>query len=53
MGNALLYFEKEDNRFYIYNESFSDSVLYYVNEQEVRDNMILELDYLPKSKMNI
>ena len=41
-GNALLYFEKEDNRFYIYNESFSDSVLYYVNEQEVRDNMILE-----------
>lgn len=49
-GNALLYFEKEDNRFYIYNESFSDSVLYYVNEQEVRDNMILELDYLPKSK---
>ena len=47
-GNALLYFEKEDNRFYIYNESFSDSVLYYVNEQEVRDNMILELDYLPK-----
>ena len=48
-GNALLYFEKEDNRFYIYNESFSDSVLYYVNEQEVRDNMILELDYLPKS----
>jgi len=49
-GNALLYFEKEDSRFYIYNESFSDSVLYYVNEQEVRDNMILELDYLPKSK---
>ena len=49
-GNALLYFEKEDNRFYIYNESFSDSVLYYVNEQEVRDNMILELDHLPKSK---
>ena len=49
-GNALLCFEKEDNRFYIYNESFSDSVLYYVNEQEVRDNMILELDYLPKSK---
>ena len=48
-GNALLYFEKEDSRFYIYNESFSDSVLYYVNEQEVRDNMILELDYLPKS----
>lgn len=49
-GNALLYFEKQDSRFYIYNESFSDSVLYYVNEQEARDNMILELDYLPKSK---
>ena len=49
-GNALLYFEKEDSRFYIYNESFSDSVLYYVNEQEARDNMILESDYLPKSK---
>ena len=49
-GNALLCFEKKDSRFYIYNESFSDSVLYYVNEQEVRDNMILELDYLPKSK---
>lgn len=49
-GNALLYFEKEDSRFCIYNESFSDSVLYYINEQEVRDNMILELDYLPKSK---
>ena len=49
-GNALLYFEKEDSRFCIYNKSFSDSVLYYVNEQEVRDNMILELDYLPKSK---
>ena len=48
-GNALLYFEKEDSRFCIYNKSFSDSVLYYVNEQEVRDNMILELDYLPKS----
>ena len=48
-GNALLCFEKKDSRFYIYNESFSDSVLYYVNEQEVRDNMILELDYLPKS----
>lgn len=49
-GNALLCFEKKDSRFYIYNESFSDSVLYYVNEQEVRDNMILELDHLPKSK---
>ena len=48
-GNALLYFEKEDSRFYIYNESFSDSVLYYVNKREPRDNMILELDYLPKS----
>ena len=48
-GNALLYFENEDSRFCIYNKSFSDSVLYYVNEQEVRDNMILELDYLPKS----
>ena len=52
-GNALLYFEKEDSRFYIYNESFSDSVLYYVNEQEARDNMILESDYYLNQKMSI
>lgn len=48
-GNALLYFEKKDSRFYIYNESFSDSVLYYTNEIEPINNMKLELDYLPKS----
>ena len=45
-GNALLYFEKEDNRFYIYNESFSDSVLYYVYELEVCDILIFELGIL-------
>ncbi len=48
-GSALLCFEKDDgSRFYIYNESFSDSVLYYDNKQPLKDGMVLHVDYLPK-----
>lgn len=48
-GNALICFEKDDSKFHIFNDSFSDSILYYVNEVEPTNNMKLELDYLPKS----
>lgn len=48
-GNALICFEKDDSRFYVFNDSFSDSILYYANEVEPVNNMMLELDYLPKS----
>lgn len=48
-GNALICFEKDDSRFYVFNDSFSDSILYYANEIEPINNMKLELDYLPKS----
>lgn len=49
-GQALLYFEKEDSKFYVYNESFSDSTLYYINEQKPEDGLTLSLDYLPKKE---
>jgi len=49
-GKALLYFEKEGSEFCVYNECFSDSALYYVNEKEPKDSIILNLDYSPKSK---
>lgn len=50
-GNALLCFEKDDyHRFYIYNESFSDSILYYINEEPIKDGLVLDLDYLPKQE---
>lgn len=49
-GNALLCFEKEHSKFYVYNESFSDSILYYINEQKPEDGLTLSLDYLPKKE---
>lgn len=50
-GNALLCFEKNDgSKFYIYNENYSDSILYYVNKEPVRDGLILNVDYLPKKE---
>lgn len=50
-GNALLCFEKNDgSKFYIYNESYSDSILYYVNEEPVKDGLVLNVDYLPKQE---
>lgn len=49
-GSALLCFEKEYSRFYVYNESFSDSILYYVNKEPVKDGLVLNIDYLPKQK---
>lgn len=50
-GSALLCFEKGDyEKFYIYNESYSDSILYYVNEEPVKDGVIFNLDYLPKQE---
>ena len=49
-GSALLCFEKEYSRFYVYNESFSDSILYYVNKESVKDGLVLNIDYLPKQK---
>ena len=48
VGKAILHFESEDNHFDIYNEYFSDSTLYYVNEQPFADRQVLHLDYLPK-----
>lgn len=48
VGKAILHFESEDNHFDIYNEYFSDSTLYYVNEQSFVDGQVLHLDYLPK-----
>lgn len=49
-GSALLCFEKEYSRFYVYNESFSDSILYHVNKESVKDGLVLNIDYLPKQK---
>lgn len=49
-GEALLYFEKEDSKFCVYNESFSDSILYYENKREPKDGLTLILDYLPKKE---
>ncbi|MDE5710199.1 MAG: hypothetical protein K2I27_03470 [Bacteroides sp.] len=49
-GSALLCFEKEYSKFYVYNESFSDSILYYVNKEPVKDGLVLNIDYLPKQK---
>lgn len=48
VGKAILHFESEDNHFDIYNAYFSDSTLYYVNEQSFVDGQVLHLDYLPK-----
>ena len=48
VGKAILHFENEDNHFDIYNAYFSDSTLYYVNEQSFVDGQVLHLDYLPK-----
>lgn len=49
-GCALLCFEKEHSKFYVYNESFSDSILYYVNKEPVKDGLVLNIDYLPKQE---
>lgn len=50
-GGALLCFEKDDgSKFYIYNESYSDSILYYVNNEPVKDGLVLNIDYLPKKE---
>lgn len=48
IGKAILHFESEDNNFDIYNEYFSDSTLYYVNDQPFEDGQVLHLNYLPQ-----
>ena len=30
---------------FVYNESFSDSILYYVNKESVKDGLVLNIDY--------
>ena len=47
-GKALLCFEKDNRCFYIYNDSYSDSLLFYENKTPIKDGMVLYLDYLPK-----
>ena len=44
-ARALLHFENEECSFSIYNETFSDSTLYYVNDREIQDGEVLHLDY--------
>lgn len=48
IGKAILHFESEYNHFDICNEYFSDSTLYYVNDQPFVNGQVLHLDYLPK-----
>lgn len=49
VGKAIMKFNSKDKPdFTIYNEFYSDSILYYVNEQEFKNEEILHLDYYPK-----
>ena len=49
-ARALLHFENKECSFSIYNETFSDSTLYYVNDRETQDGEVLHLDYYAPSE---
>lgn len=52
-GKALLRFENDSTHFYIYNSSFSDSILYYGMEREVKDKEVIYIDYRPISDSDV
>lgn len=52
-GKALLRFENDSTHFYIYNSSFSDSILYYGMKKEIRDKEVIYIDYRPISDNDI
>lgn len=50
-GKAVLYFESEDNHFYIQTRSYSDTAVY--SHTNLKDGDILFWDYTPKKKDEI
>lgn len=50
IGRAILHFESEHNKFNVYNDYYSDSTLYYLNEQKFENGQVLHLNYYPKKK---
>lgn len=48
VGRAILYFEKADSRFYLYNHHFNDSALYYTRNKTLKDGQTITLDYIAK-----
>lgn len=52
-GKALLRFENDSTHFYIYNSSFSDSILYYGMKKEIKDKEVIYIDYRPISDNDI
>lgn len=52
-GKALLRFENDSTHFYVYNSSFSDSILYYGMEREVKDKEVIYIDYRPISDSDV
>lgn len=52
-GKALLRFENDNTHFYIYNSSFSDSILYYGMKKEIKDKEVIYIDYRPISDNDI
>lgn len=51
VGKAIMTFDSEDKPcFTVYNNFYSDSILYYVNEREYENGEILRLDYYPKKQ---
>lgn len=52
-GKALLRFENDSTHFYIYNSSFSDSILYYGMKKEIKDKEVIYIDYRPISANDI
>lgn len=50
-GNALLYFESENNHFYIQTRSYRDTAVY--SHTKLKDGDILFWDYTPKKKGEI
>lgn len=50
VGKAIMSFDSADKGgFTVYNNFYSDSILYYINEQEYKNGDLLHLDYYPKS----
>lgn len=52
-GKALLRFENDSTHFYIYNSSFSDSILYYGMKKGIKDKEVIYIDYRPISANDI
>lgn len=50
IGKAIIHFESEHKRFNVYNDWYSDSTLYYLNEQKFENGQLLYLDYYPKKE---